>query len=161
MTEAGFSIEGGLQEVDDFLKSIAGFVPNPTHYRVLELNKEYTPDEIKKELQKFSSYLSYLYAFLGRMNAEHIVVSKGLKKGMSIARLDSSLDQNLSLTDREAQVLANSPDFARYTKQDILSEAYVEILKGWCKSYEAAYIGASRMLSADEAEAQAISTRVP
>lgn len=160
MTEAGFSVESGIEEVKDFTKSIAGVVPDPTHYRVLELNKSYTPEEIKRELQKFSSYLTYLYALIGEMDAEHIVVSKGLKKGMSIARIDPSFDKQLSLTDREAQILATSPDFAKYTKMDIIGEACLQVLKGWAKSYEAAYTGASRMLSADEAEAQAISSRV-
>lgn len=159
MSDSGFSIEGAQKELDEFTKSIAGVVPNPSHYRVLELNKTYSLEEIKLELQKFSSYLTYLYAMIGKMDAEHIILSRGLKKGLAVARLDPNLKSS-GVGDREAEILAASPEFAKYTKEEILSDAYLQILKGWAKAYEAAYTGASRMLSADEAESAAISSRV-
>jgi hypothetical protein len=160
MTEAGFSIEGAQQELVEFKRSLAGVVPDPTSYRVLELNKEYSPQEIKTELQKISSYLAYLYGMTGNFGAENIVVSKGFKRGLSVARLDPSLS-GTTLAEKDAQLIAKVPEFAKYAKEEILAEAYLEIIKGWAKAYEAAYTGASRMLSADEAEASATSSRTP
>lgn len=150
--KGGFTVEGAQKELDEFKKSIEHVVPNPINYRVIDPKKDYSTDEIKKLLQEFGSYLSYLHAFIGRLSGEYTIVNKGLKNGLAVAILDPELANLKTLAEREAHILANSPDFAHYKKMEIVAEAEIEMLKGWAKGFETAYAAVSRMLSASEAD---------
>lgn len=145
MTE-DFSIASARQKLDNFKDQLEKLVPNPGANRLLDLNREYTPDELRSLLQQFGSYISSLAAVVGQIEAEHLIVSEGLKTGMEIAMEQMEL-KGTTITQRKAELMANDSRFADLRKLEIMNEAMLALVRGWLKSYESAYASVSRIIT--------------
>lgn len=141
-----FTLENAMAKLKSFEEQLAMIVPDPNRERLLELNREYTPDELKALLQKFSSYLASLDAWEGRLEAECHILRKGLATGIAVAsaRLDS---KDKTVSGREAEVLSENEGLRQCKILEIESGANLLIIQGWRKAYSDAYVGVSRIVS--------------
>lgn len=156
MSEEGFTVEGAQTKLDGFIADLTKLVPNPGAQRLLEINREYTPPELRSLLQQFSSYLSTLYGFQGRIEAESILINEAYKTGSDVAILDSIEG---TITAKKARLIKENPAYARLRRLEIQNDAYKALLAGWIKSYESAYTGVSRIITLTVGELGAQSSR--
>lgn len=153
-----YSVQLAQEKLDEFQKSLEMLVPNPSGYRLLDLNREYTPQELRDLLQKYGSYVATLCSLEGRLEAESVLVDKGLKTGLSVAvtQLDS---KTTTVSGREAEILASNEMFRDLKKLQIYNEAYMALLKGWKDAYQQGYSTVSRLISLLLGEVEHLSLR--
>jgi hypothetical protein len=152
-----YSVAVATEKLDEFQKSLEMLIPNPSNYRLLDLNREYTPQELRDLLQKYGSYVATLCSLEGRLEAESVLVDKGLKTGLAVAI--TQLDPKTTIAAREAEVLASSDTFRDLRKMQIYNEAYSALLKGWKDAYQQAYTTVSRLISLLLGEVEHLSLR--
>lgn len=153
-----YSVERAQEKLDEFQKSLEMLVPNPSAYRLLDLNREYTPQELRDLLQKYGSYVATLCSLEGRLEAEYVLVDKGLKTGLAVAV--SQLDSKTStVSGREAEIYASNEMFRDLKKLQIYNEAYSSLLKGWKDAYLQGYSTVSRLVSLLLGEVEHLSLR--
>lgn len=152
MTNEGFTIQNAHQNLELFQAEIEKLVPNPITHRLLALDHEYTMIELRDLLQHFSSYLASLCGIQGRVEAEFVLIKKGLKTGLDVASLNNELVSS-TVTGKEAELIASNESFAELKKLEIYNEANLALVNGWVKAYENAYRGVSRIFSVDSVEA--------
>lgn len=152
-----YSVTSAQEKLDEFQKSLEMLVPNPSGYRLLDLNREYTPQELRDLLQKYGSYVATLCSLEGRLEAESVLVDKGFKTGLAVAI--TQLDPKATVSAREAEILATNDTFRDLKKLQIYNEAYMALLKGWKDAYTQAYTTVSRLISLLLGEVEHLSLR--
>lgn len=153
-----FTVERAREKLEEFKAGLVKLVPDPSTYRLLDLDKDYTPVELRDLLQHYSSYLATLYSLRGRIRAESIIVDRGFKTGMAVARARSGLSK-ATVADREAEILSENQGFRDLKKMQIFNETYEALLDGWIEAYAQAYAGASRITSLFLGETEHLSLR--
>ena len=153
-----YSVDGARVKLDEFQAQIEKIVPNPGAYRLLDIGKEYTPQELRDLLQRYGSYLANLYAIEGRLEAEALLVDRGFKTGLAVAvtQLDS---KTTTVSGRESEVLASNQGFRDLKKLQIYNESYMALLKGWREAYAQAYATVSRLITLLLGETENLSLR--
>lgn len=141
-----FSIEEAREKLDQFQAQLEQLVPNPSGYRLLDIGKEYIPTELRDLLQCYGSYLANLHALEGRIEAEALIVDRGLKTGLSVA-VGQSDSKATTITAKEAEVFASNPAFRDLKKLQIYNDSYLALIKGWREAYSSAYATVSRLIS--------------
>lgn len=153
-----FTVDRAREKLDEFQASLEKLVPNPSSYRLLDLDREYTPVELRDILQRYSSYLATLYSLRGRIRAESIIVDRGFKTGMAVARSQNPA-KTTTIADKEADILANNEGFRELKKMQIFNETYEALIDGWIEAYGQAYSGVSRIISLFLGETEHLSLR--
>lgn len=157
MTE-DYSIEGARLKLDEFQSQLEQLIPNPSTYRLLDLEKEYTPTELRDLLQRYGSYLSNLYALEGRIEAEALLVDRGFKTGLAVAVAQSE-SKTSTISGKEAEILASNSAFRDLKKLQIYNDSYITLIKGWREAYQQGYNTVSRLISLLLGEAEHLSLR--
>lgn len=128
-------------------------IPDPSKYRLISIDHQYTPSELRDLLQKFGSYLSNLFAVEQKLVAQNHALKEGLKTGLKVA-MQNLEDKKGSVTDRESEVLSNNELLLNTRRLEIDTASLMELVSGWRKAYESAYATASRLITLMIGEAQ-------
>lgn len=159
MSEDSYTLQNTYQKLDALVLDLEKIAPNPTKYRLIDLDKEYTPQELRDLLQKFGSYLSSIHPIEARIEAECHAIKEGLKTGLSIAVVKE--EKNGTIKDREAYVLSINEALKKTRMLQIDNESSLIIVQGWRKAYEAAYTCVSRIITLELGEMQFADSRTP
>lgn len=128
-------------------------IPDPGKYRLIQVDHQYTPDELRKLLQSFGGYLANLYAIEAKLLAQKLALEKGMKTGLQVAMVRIE-NKKSTVKDREGEVLSENELLLNTRRLEIDTGSAYELASGWRKSYESAYNAASRMISLMIGEAQ-------
>lgn len=159
MSEESYTLQHTYQKLDALVVDLEKIAPNPTKYRLIDLNKEYTPQELRDLLQKFGSYLSSIHPIEARIEAECHAIKEGLKTGLSIAV--ARAEKEGTVKDREAHILSTNEALKKTRMLQIDNESSLIIVQGWRKAYEAAYTCVSRIVTLELGEMQHTDLRTP
>ena len=151
LTSEGFTVENARKKVDLFEKDLEQMVANPAAQRLINIDVEYTPTELRDLLQHFGSYLATLDALQGKMEAECHLLQKGLKTGIAVS-IASKKPKTGTISGDEAEILLASANLRSLKKMEIENEACLLLLKGWIKAYTDAYTAVSRIISIELGE---------
>lgn len=146
MVTEGFSIEGARKHVDDFEAGLEKLVVNPRKERILPIDREYTPVELRDMLQRFGSSLAILSSMEGKIESECHLLKEGLKTSTAITVVKEK-PKTGSVSGDEAFVLEGSEALRHIRKLQIYNESVLLALKGWRRAYDDAYVSVSRMIS--------------
>lgn len=154
-----YSLYRTYEKMDSIVKDLEKIAPNPITTRVIEYDKEYTPQELRDLLQRFGSFLSTIHPLEARIEAECYAIREALKTGMAICI--ANLDEKGTVKDREAMVMASNEGLRKTRMLQIDNESSLIIVQGWRKAYESAYSTTSRLITLALGEAEFMSSRVP
>lgn len=140
-----------FHSMDEFEEELEKEVPNPSKTRQIDINKEYTPTELRDLLQHFGSYLSTLHRIEARVEAQAHALKSGFNTAMAVAAARSQ-SKSTTVSAREAEVLVGNELLKQTRRMQIDQEAMHILIKGWVASYEAAYTAISRIISIELGE---------
>jgi hypothetical protein len=149
----GYGWWSTFKKLDEFESDLEKQIPNPGKQRLLDIDKEYLPFELRDLLQRFGSYIATLHHLEGMVEAQCLTLKEGFKTGMSVAitQLESP---EATVSGRESQVLATNELFRQTKRMQIDNEAILALLKGWREAYETAWNTTSRLITLAVGEAQ-------
>lgn len=147
-----------FEDIEGVEASLEKEMLNPAKSRLINHNHEYTSGELRGLLQYLGSCVSVLHTMVAKTEAQGYALDDSFKVGMQKAIKDIT---GPTLTEREATVLDQNEIFRRTKKMSINHKAILTLLKGWVKSYEAAYTAVSRMMSLDIGEISLQTSRLP
>jgi len=149
-----------FKHLDELEADLEKQMPNPGKVRLIELDKEYLPTELRDLLQRFGSYLANLYHIEAMVEAQGHALREGFKTGLTVAIAQSGSTAN-TVTAKEAEVLANNELLRDTRKMQIDHEATLILIKGWRTSYEQAHQTVSRLITLAIGEVQLQTNRTP
>lgn len=142
-----------FKRLDEFELDLEKLVPNPGKQRLIDLDHEYTPAELRELLQRFGSYLASLHNLEGKIEGQCHALREGFKNGIAIAVANSE-SKTSTITGKEAEVLASNELFKQTKRMQIDHEATLLVIKGWRQAYEQAWATVSRIISLNLGEVQ-------
>lgn len=143
-----------FQEIDNLEEEIAKEMPNP-RYIFLELDKEYTPQQLRDLIQRFGIYLASLTKRESILEAQCHALKQSYENGIAVAMASGSDTSSKTLKGKEAEILANNELFINTKRLQISSESALLVVQGWRKSYEHLYALASRLITLTLGELEA------
>lgn len=139
------------KKIDEVEEQLASMMPHPGKGRLIDIDKEYLPSELRDLLQRFGSYLATLHYQQGMLEAQVHGIKEGFKTSMNVAL--SQLDSKAATVSvREGEVISSNALLRETRKMWIEREAVLLLLQGWVKSFEAAYASISRIASIEISE---------
>lgn len=145
MPEQPFTIEIAFNKLEDLIKELEKICPDPAKGRIIDIEKEYTPQELRDLLQKFGSYLSSLHTIEAKIEAQCHAIKEGLKTGISLSV--SQMENKATIKDREANLLASNESLRELKRMQIYYESYLTLVQGWRQAYHSAYSTISRLIT--------------
>lgn len=137
-----------FHKLEDFEAELEQLIPNPHKQRLIDLDTEYTPEDLENMLQKFGSYLASLHHTEGMLEAQCHALKQGLKTGMDIAiAQNSTINKIPTVSGRETAMLSGQEVFRDTRKMQIEFESTLLLVKGWRNAYEQAWTTTSRIIS--------------
>lgn len=154
MSEVSFLTEARIG-LAKFCTELGIFVPDPTPYRLIDPDADYTPEQLRALLQRFGAYISSLTAFFGKLESEHSLMEKNYKLSRKIMMGRYDGPSTTTLAERESQLLNTDQgqELIRLEQDVIRSESSIIVVKSWINSYESAYTSISRVVAVMESEA--------
>lgn len=144
------------KKLDEFEADLERMMPHPGKVRLLDLDREYTPTELRDLLQRFGSYLSNLHHLEAMIEAQGHALRESYKVSMGVAIRDLEAG---TLRDREAEVLSGSETFKQTKRMEIEHQSTLTLIKGWRVAYEQAWSTVSRLISLTIGEVQLQTSR--
>lgn len=142
----GYGWWSTFKTLDEFEAELDKLVPNPANTRQIELDQEYTPEELRNLLQHFGSYLTTLNGLEARAEAQCHALKEGFNTGIKIA-VANAADKKGTVSAREGDVLAASDLFKHTKRMQIDNESVLLLIKGRRSAYEEAWATTSRLIS--------------
>lgn len=149
-----------FKHLDELEADLEKQIPNPGKVRLLDLDKEYLPAELRDLLQHFGSYLSNLHHIEAIIEAQGHALREGFKTGLTVAMAQSNSSAS-TVSGKEAEVLANNELLRDTRKMQIDHEATLILIKGWRQAYEQAFQTVSRLITLAIGEVQLQTNRTP
>lgn len=142
-----------FKHLDDLEEDLAKQIPNPGKVRLIELDREYLPSELRDLLQRFGSYLANLNHIEAMVEAQNHALKEGLKTAMSVAMAKSESTAK-TVSGVEADVMASNELLRDTRKMQIDHEATLILIRGWRTAYEQAHQTVSRLITLAIGEVQ-------
>lgn len=139
-----YSLQQTYGKLDALILDLEKIAPNPAKYRLIDLEREYTPQELRDLLQRFGSYLSSIHPIEARIEAECHAVREAMKTGVSVAMLT---EEKGTIKEKEASVLTHNDGLRLTRGLQIDCESSLILIQGWRKAFEAAYTCVSRLIT--------------
>lgn len=135
-----------FKRLDEFEADLAKVVPNPGSGRLLDLYKEYTPDEMRSMLQCYGSYISTLHHTEAMIEAQYIALKQGLKTGMNVM-VSQYQGSQTTIAGKEGEIISDNELMRNTRRMEIDHEAFLTLIKGWREAYQQAWSTISRIIS--------------
>jgi hypothetical protein len=145
--------ENVFVEINNLEKNLSQEIPNPSKF-YLDLDKEYTPSELRDLIQHFGSYLALLTKRESIWEAQCHALKQSYDNGLAIAVALSDVKSSTA-KGKEAQALANNELLIETKRMQISYESALIVVQGWRKSYEHLYALASRLITLTLGELEA------
>lgn len=149
----GYGWWSTFKKLDDVELDLERLMPNPGKVRLLDLEVEYSPYELRELLQRFGSYLATLHHMESLIEAQGHALKEGFNNGMKVAMAQTT-SKETTVTGKESEILASNEVFKHTKRMQIDHEATLLLVKGWRQSYEQAWSTVSRLMSLVIGEAQ-------
>lgn len=135
------------QKIDGIEKELTAMgILDPSKYRLIDPEHQYTPDELRSLLQRFGSFLSNLHAIEQKLVAQNYALKEGLKTGLKVTASKTE-SKAKSVGDRDAEILSSNELLLETRRLEIDTGSLIELVSGWRKSYESAYATTSRLIT--------------
>lgn len=142
-----------FEEINNLEKSLSHEMPNPSQL-YLDLNKEYTPSELRDLIQHFGSYLATLAKRESIWEAQCHALKQSYDNGLAITMARNELKSSTA-KGKEAEALSMSEQLIETKQWQISYESALIVIQGWRKSYEHLYALASRLITLTLGELEA------
>lgn len=150
-----------FESIEEYRSELARTVaPDPITTRIIDINRQYSPEELRAGLQACTSYLATLFAIEGLLEGQSGALTKALKTGLSISAVNLITGET-SVSGREAAALASSDILRNTRKLEIDTDSRLSVVTGFRKAYETAQFGFSRLISLHIGESDLQTDRHP
>jgi hypothetical protein len=148
MTEdRGYGWWTTFEKIDEVVQNLEKMgIPNPSGTYLIDINKEYSPEELRSLLQRFGSYLSILYGLEGKVEGQCHALKEGYKTGLQVALVRQTTNGK-TVKDREGEIVSGNDMFLTTRRMEIDNESVLKVIQGYRKSYESAYNTISRLIT--------------